>query len=396
MKKQVSLHIYQSPMTHESRILKETSCIAQLNRELSCVLVGTWMPGLCVDEALSEQLKVVRIQTYTQRFGGKIRKLWLIEWLLRLALSYSLFSRAAFVHAHSLLSLPLTAILKPFYRYQLVYDCHELETETSERTGPFQVLIRLMERFFISSADLIVVVSPSILEFYKSRYPHLALKMCLVRNIPARGSLVTHERQKLRESLGIQDSLPIFLYQGVLGEGRGIEFLFNVWADLKAKYHLVFLGFGPLEGLILEWSKSHKNIHFHQAVSPEELSSYTFGADVGLCLTEHSSLNNYYCLPNKLFQYVLSGVPAIVSDFPDMKKFVEETGSGWALPRDAKIVRDLIDNLDAERLSLKRNQCAHLATHLNWEIEVEPVLSFYRRSFSVATNCSSTGLQKAG
>jgi hypothetical protein len=52
------------------------------------------------------------------------------------------------------------------------------------------------------------------------------------------------------------------------------------------------------------------------------------GADVGIYLIENSCLNHYYSRPNKIFQYLFSSLPLVVSDFAEIGKIVDESNRG--------------------------------------------------------------------
>ena len=63
--------------------------------------------------------------------------------------------------------------------------------------------------------------------------------------------------------------------------------------------------------IVKEASKLNSNIHFHEAVSQTEIINVTSSADVGLSLITNDSLNHDYCLPNKVFEYIHSGILCI-------------------------------------------------------------------------------------
>ena len=59
-----------------------------------------------------------------------------------------------------------------------------------------------------------------------------------------------------------------------------------------------------------------------------EVVRWAAGADVGLALIQNVSLSYFLSLPNKLFEYVAAGLPVVASDFPDLRRVVEERGLG--------------------------------------------------------------------
>ena len=47
-------------------------------------------------------------------------------------------------------------------------------------------------------------------------------------------------------------------------------------------------------------------------------------ADIGVAPIENVCLSYYLCSPNKLFEYLLAGLPVVTSDFPELKRVVEQ------------------------------------------------------------------------
>ena len=47
------------------------------------------------------------------------------------------------------------------------------------------------------------------------------------------------------------------------------------------------------------------------------------GCDVGIALYDDNNLNNYYCAPNKVFDYIMAGVKVITNDYPSLKMLNE-------------------------------------------------------------------------
>jgi glycosyltransferase involved in cell wall biosynthesis len=113
----------------------------------------------------------------------------------------------------------------------------------------------------------------------------------------------------------------IFLYQGGLGKGRGIEILLSAFVkNSNLTQAIIFMGYGPLEKEITLLAEEHENVFFHHAVSQSDLLSFTSSADVGVLFYENNCLNHYYCSPNKMFEYLMAGIPVITSNLFEIKK----------------------------------------------------------------------------
>lgn len=91
---------------------------------------------------------------------------------------------------------------------------------------------------------------------------------------------------------------------------------------------VVFMGYGPLEGEIRARSATCGQIRFQPAIPPAELLEWTASADFGICFIEDSCRSYRWCLPNKLFEYVMAGIPVIASDTPSVARVIRTEGLG--------------------------------------------------------------------
>ena len=187
-----------------------------------------------------------------------------------------------------------------------------------------------MEEQLIVNVSEIITVNESIANEMSKRYkikkPHVILnsfesKNCII------------EKNKLQESLNIQNKHRILLLQGGLSPHRNLEKLVESFKYIKTKdVILVILGSGPLEEKLQKIAKNmgllNKRIFLHKAVLPEILPSYTASAWMGIIPYPHVDLNSYYCTPNKLFEYIDSETPIIGNNSPELCRFIRDTGFG--------------------------------------------------------------------
>jgi len=94
---------------------------------------------------------------------------------------------------------------------------------------------------------------------------------------------------------------------------------------------MVFMGYGELDTLIKEYANIYDNIYLKEAISPSVVLQYTASAYVGVSYIDNPSLNDELCLPNKLFEYIMAGLPVIVNNAPEMRKLVEQHNIGIVL-----------------------------------------------------------------
>jgi len=152
-------------------------------------------------------------------------------------------------------------------------------------------------------------------------------KPALVLNTPVYKEI--EKKDIFRDSLNISKDKTIFLYQGGLSQGRGIEILLETFKTVDDDTAvIVFMGYGPLEESIVDIAKDYDNIYFHQAASPDVLLDYTSSADFGISTIEDSCLSYRYCLPNKMFEYLMAEIPVIDSSLFEMKRLMEHSHVG--------------------------------------------------------------------
>lgn len=351
--------------------MKEANSIIKLGLASEVLILSSGERGQLRNEAVTDQIHVHRVKSFLwwlpdSRFS---KALFYLEFYIR-AILFGLSIRIDVINCHSLMVLPMSVILKSFKSAKLIYDPHELETERVGLKGYAQRLSKWVEKIFISSADSIIVVGDSIREWYSDAYG--VENIHVMRNIPY--NVGVERTDLLRTRFNLSDSDQIFLYQGLVSEGRGIELYLKSFSKARPDQHLVIMGYGDLEYLVKEYAGKFSNIHFHEAVRPERLLEYTCSADVGLSLIENVCLSYYYCLPNKFFEYIIAEIPMIVSDFPEMSRLVRQYDLGWAIAVREESLVSALETLSAGVLSEKKKNVRRAKPFFSWETE-ELVLS---------------------
>jgi glycosyltransferase involved in cell wall biosynthesis len=364
----LNVHMYPSPFTHETRILRVTNTLIA-DRIFDDVLVVAALrkAGTAEHEAIDAQRRVWRIPVRTIR-GSLISKMInSLEWNWR-AFRRLRRERIACLNAHALSVLPLGVLLRRLKRCKLVYDAHEIETETTETRGARQRLSKWLERWLVRHVDVLVFTSHGHADWYRRHYGLTNIRV--IRNHPYRRATPFPERSIFREKFGIGNDELLFLYQGAIARPRGTSLLMDVFSRLPKHLHIVFMGFGEDLDRLRALEKTHSNVHYHPAVAPGEVANYTSGADVGIHMMDDSCVNHLYALPNKPLEYMNAGIPAIVSDLPEMGRLIRESGGGWvvAVNDDAALER-LIVGLTREEIVAKAARAREWAEVNTWENE---------------------------
>ncbi len=373
------LHLTHTDINSDSRILKEMHSIAKSNDIYNVNGIG-----VVQDKGASYTGNLKNIKTYS--IFLRTREWKFLPRVIRHTCSlFELTSKMLFkaiklkpkvVHCNDTLVLPLGAIVKLFTGAKLIYDAHELESDRNGITKTLKKMTIFTEKFLWRYVDALIVVSPSIDKWYKEnigeKYSEIILNSpMLEKNMPA------DEKSYLRKHFSISKDSKIFLYIGILGYGRGIDLITEAFKNSDLKSSLVFLGYGELSDELKKLAQEYPNIYVHDAVPHEKVVSVAKSADVGLCLIQNVSLSDYYCLPNKLFEYCFAEIPVLASDFPDISQTVKKYDLGKCTKLDSNSIYKAIKEFeDAEELPHINTQDLY---DLSWGAQEEKLIKLYDR-----------------
>jgi len=387
-----NVHIYPAPLRHQSRMQKITRTLAEAAVFDRIILVGVATGRSAEREELDDRREIVGLprrlfSRSSHTFGKAIRT---VEWYWRVVRALAR-EPVACVNCHSLPVLPLCAALARWKRSKLVYDTHELETETVASTGVRKALQKLVERLLIRRADEIIVVNEPIADWYRKNYN--LQRVWVVKNVPYNSGPTPARSSRLRDLYGMGEEDIIFLYLGGLWHGRGTKALLDAFSTAGLDRHLVMMGFGEMVPLVEEYSARYRNIHYHPSVKPEEIGDIAAGADVGLSLIENVCLSYFLCLPNKVFEYITSGVPVLVSDFPVMGELIDRCGCGWKAAPATQSIREAVMTITPASIRAKREAALSVRATFGWQYEEPSLLKVYEGLFPGADDGMASGVE---
>ena len=316
--------------------------------------------------------KPAAVQPFTQkrlRCIFESGKLFYLEYSFRLFLWLMFCGKAdcySAVDLDTIIPCLLTARLKG---KNIVYDAHEYFTEVPEVTGRQFVkkIWQWVEKFSVKRVDKAYTVSNSIAELFKTKYN---VHFEVVRSLPVKNIL--------------QNETPgedYILYQGALNVGRAIEHYIKAMHYINCKLYLA--GEGDLSEQLRELARRENlehRVNFLGFVPPAELKNITVRAKIGLNCAENLGLSYYYSLNNKMFDYIMAGVPQVISDFPEFLNINDEYKIAvvvkYLQPEAlAKSINHLLS--DQQLYSQLKSNCIKARETLNWENEAKKLLAIY-------------------
>jgi glycosyltransferase involved in cell wall biosynthesis len=368
------ISIVLNPFTNDSRVLKEVTSLKKAGYDVSVIALHE---GNLKEKERINDIPIYRIRLRTRKLS---KSLWAqvvkyIEFLLKVVIKYR---NCQIVHCNDLNTLPVGVILKKLSKnkIKIVYDAHEYETEVKGLKGFRKKMAKFVERLLIKHADCVITVSNSIAEAYRRDYG--IDKPKLVLNCPPYVQI--QKKNIFREKFNIRPEQTIFLYQGGLVKGRGIEQLLEAFYQIKRDdVVLVLMGYGELENVVKEYAAKSNKIYFQEAVSPQILLEYSSSADIGVSIIEPSCLNYEYCLPNKFFEYSMVGLPILANNSVEMGKLVKQYNCGETIQSiDAKSINRGINNIMEKDIKQMSLNALKMAKRYNWEEQEKILLSVYR------------------
>jgi hypothetical protein len=109
---------------------------------------------------------------------------------------------------------------------------------------------------------------------------------------------------------------------------------------------------------------------FHKSVSIEMICSKLSEYDIGFYLLPPVGFNYIHSMPNKLFDFIMSGLCIAIAPSIEMKKIVENYKCGIVAPDfQPEILAAVINSLSLEEINTKKIASLEAAKILNAEIE---------------------------
>lgn len=335
---------------------------------------------------------IVKHMRVHKSFTATRFKRWILlrsAWMFLRSTIYLLRSPSDIYHALDLPALPACYIAACLRRKPVVFDSYELplstlsEDEMSQGRRLLQALLAPILKHIIPRCAGVIAVSPPIAEEMSRRYP--GTHITIVRNIPPYQAMMKSER--LRQQLGLDPQTRIALYQGYLQPDRRLDRLVHAARFLKPGIVLVMMGKGTPETLsLLESLITSEGVAERVKILPpvpyDDLLGWTSSADIGLLIySPDYSLNVRLCLPNKLFEFLMAGLPVLASPLDAVAEITRTYTVGQLVPSLAPedigaAINTMLD--DAQELERMHQNALQAAQHcFCWEKEQQQLLHLY-------------------
>jgi glycosyltransferase involved in cell wall biosynthesis len=293
-----------------------------------------------------------------------------------------LFAKVDLIFSNDLDTLPAAYLAAKIRRKRLIYDTHEYFTETPELTSRprTQAIWRAFEDFLLPRLNDIVTVNDSIAKLYGDKYNK---KVHVSRNIPPTFIV---DRLKTRNELGLPTDKKIIILQGTgINIQRGAEEACLAMLYLE-NVVLLIVGSGdvfPTLHKIIEENDLSSKIIFKPKMSFAELRQYTMNSDLGLAIDKDTNLNYHFSLPNKLFDFIHSGIPTLSSGLIELKQIIDRYDIGYYIQsHDPEHIAQVVEALfcDEDLYAQVKANTAKAKKELCWELEEKVLMGVVNNS----------------
>ncbi len=288
-------------------------------------------------------------------------------------------------HAHDVKGLPACYIAARLRRKLLIFDSHEIPLDDPNITRwprlsalATRVLAHMMPR-----CAGVVTASPLYAREISKDYHYPEITTVL--NVPIYRKIPKSDR--LRQHLGLSPDVRIALYQGNIQANRSLEQLVHAAPFLDPGIVIVMMGRAvettriQLEELIASKGVADR-VKIIPAAPYEELLNWTASADIGLTIFKPGYTRSIrYCLPNKLFEYLMAGLPVVSSELDAIAELLKTYDVGQILPSLAPSdIGAAINSMLLDPVALARMHSNALATarqNFHWEKEKQIIVQLY-------------------
>jgi glycosyltransferase involved in cell wall biosynthesis len=253
-----------------------------------------------------------------------------------------LFKKADLLLANDLDTLLPNYLISKLKGIPLIYDSHEIFCEVPElKSNPFKKHIwEKLEGWIVPKLKRCITVNQSIANYFTAKYK---VPFIFVRNIPDYTKI---ENLKSRAALDLIDGKKIIILQGAgINVQRGAEELVEAFQFLDESYLLLIIGSGDvihqLKDNVVKCELQNK-VKFIDKIPASELRHYTANSNLGVTIDKDSNMNYHFSLPNKVFDYIHSGIPILATKLPEIENIVNRYHIGT-----------FIENHDPQHIALQ-------------------------------------------
>jgi len=291
--------------------------------------------------------------------------------------------RADLYIGHTLVGLIAAAAAARRHHARLGFDAedfHLWETDAASALPEEQHSIRRLESALLPRCVHLTAAAPLIAATYASTYG-------IREPLTVQNAFPLSEAPPLPDSIASPHSPARFYwFSQTIGPGRGLESAVRTLALLKHPAALSLRGTLVNDAYARNLTELARAAGFHGAIQflppapSAEMARLASEHDIGLAIEPATPLNRQLCLANKLYTYLLAGIPTVCTPTRAHLAIARDLGDAALVinltePAQAAAVLDAFLQ-DRPRYASARRHAWHLGqTRYNWEHETPALLA---------------------
>lgn len=312
------------------------------------------------------------------------RQLWLlVESTLKAMAPVVEELNPSLIHSHDMLGLRLGAAIARKLAAKgkfvpWIHDLHEFVVGLTTVPETYRLSSIEYERRYLRQADHLVTVSGRLAQEVQAIY-RLRKPPTVVYNTPEARDEDDATKPDVRSSLGLSPDIPLVVYIGVAKKERGCETIVSAVSSLPG-VHLCFVSDSKYVSSLRNMADTlgmGDRFHSLPYVPGAEVTSFIRTADIGTHGLIHYP-NGEVAMPNKMFEYLHAGLPVVVSDVAEMKRFVDTYGIGAVFEAENSIsCANAISSVLREKAKYTANITPSLKSEYSWQRQAEKLKAIY-------------------
>lgn len=276
--------------------------------------------------------------------------------------------------AHYPGALPAAALAARRHKAKLAYDAEDLHPEDlpdDPAHADERGLIMAVESRYLPACAYVSAAAPLIADGYAATYG-IQRPAVILNTFPA-----SHRPEGPTPRGETVPAPSVYWFSQSIGPDRGLETAVRAIGLARTRPHLFLRGsmasgFGPVLAETIAAAGVSDRVHVLPPALPQDLERLAAAYDLALCSETGWTGARRACLPNKIFSFLLAGVPPLMTKTPAQLAFATEAGLADLLYPidDAPALAALMDRFlgDPQLLSQARKRAWDLGSlRYAWE-----------------------------
>ena len=358
-------HITTIHPANDNRIFYK-ECISLKTNGFEVYLICSGTPNTKIDD-----ITILGLKNYRNR----IKHFFLISIIAVVKRALKLKAKVYHFHDPELI---IAGLILRLSGKKVIYDIHE-NYPSSILSKPY-IKSRFLRKGISVSFDILEKISAPLFNEIVTARPDISERFRSLNPVTLRNFPIINEVNNIN-NLSIEKTKDVVIYVGGITQIRGISQLIEAFENLDDT-ELWLLGPWASENFEKECRqlKGWKNTRYMGVVQPYEIYAYLNYADIGI-VTFLPFPNHIRTIATKPFEYMMAGLPMIMSDFPYWKEFFKGL-SEFVNPEDSDEIASAIKNLlnDKERMKLMSELAnKKIREEYNWQAESKKLIDLYNK-----------------